>query len=306
MAKFRQVHTTFWDDAFVLDLTPEEKYFYLYLMTNDKTTQCGIYELPKRVIEMHTGYNRETVDKLLERFTEYGKITYYEPTKEIMLNNWAKYNFINSPKVKKCIEKELEKVKHQGFVKQYLVSLSKYGYRIDTVSIDLGEEEEKEEEEEIEKEEEQQGEGEEKKSPASANPFEFYQAEGFGVVGPHIAEKLNYWSTDLSDELVIASMKLAVERGKKSWSYCEAILKGWTEKGIKTIEAARAEQKAFIEQQMRKRGSYNRKPVRNEKLPEWFEGDKKTQSAVGTVEEDDYDFEAEKAKLEEELKAFRK
>lgn len=131
MAKFRQVHTTFWDDAFVLDLTPEEKYFYLYLMTNDKTTQCGIYELPKRVIEMHTGYNRETVDKLLERFTDYGKITYNEPTKELMLINWAKYNFINSPKVKKCIEKELEQVKHQGFVKQYLHSYQS----MDTVSI---------------------------------------------------------------------------------------------------------------------------------------------------------------------------
>lgn len=81
MAKYRQVHTTFWDDAFVLDLTPEEKYFYLYLMTNNKTTQCGIYELPKRVIEMHTGYNRETVDKLLQRFVDYEKIIYNDKTK---------------------------------------------------------------------------------------------------------------------------------------------------------------------------------------------------------------------------------
>jgi len=135
MAKYRHVQTTFWDDGFVLDLTPEEKYFYLYLMTNGNTTQCGIYELPYRVIEMHTGYNRETVQKLLQRFVDYGKITYNESTKEIMLNNWAKYNFINSPKVKKCIEKELLAVKHIPFVRSYVNSLEQLGYRIDTVSI---------------------------------------------------------------------------------------------------------------------------------------------------------------------------
>lgn len=155
MAKYRQVHTTFWDDAFVLDLTPEEKYFYLYLMTNNKTTQCGIYELPKRVIEMHSGYNRETVEKLLQRFVDYEKIEYNDKTKEIMMRNWAKYNFINSPKVKSCIAKELEGVKHQPFVTDYLDELKRYGYHIDTVSIDHGEEEEEKEEKE-EQEEEQE------------------------------------------------------------------------------------------------------------------------------------------------------
>src|SRR5690606_31192600 len=134
MAKYRQIHVEFWQDSFVLDLTPEEKYFYLYLMTNNKTTQCGIYELPKRVIEMHTGYNRETVEKLLQRFIDYGKVAYEDHTKEIMMVNWAKYNFINSPKVKKCIEKELMDVKHKPFVNDYLSNLKEYGYRIDTVS----------------------------------------------------------------------------------------------------------------------------------------------------------------------------
>ena len=32
MAKYRQLYTEFWSDSFVLELTPEEKYFYLYLM----------------------------------------------------------------------------------------------------------------------------------------------------------------------------------------------------------------------------------------------------------------------------------
>ncbi|HIW33501.1 MAG TPA: replication protein [Candidatus Paenibacillus intestinavium] len=154
MATYRQVQTSFWQDGFVLGLTPEEKYFYIYLMTNSKTTQCGIYELPKRVIEMETGYNRDTVDKLLNRFEEYEKIVYSEKTQELMLPNWLKYNKINSPKVKLCIVKELETVKNKEFVIDFYKLCKQYQYELDTVSIDLGEEEEKEEEQEREEEKE--------------------------------------------------------------------------------------------------------------------------------------------------------
>ncbi|UVI31192.1 conserved phage C-terminal domain-containing protein [Paenibacillus spongiae] len=152
MATYRQVQTTFWQDGFVLSLTPEEKYFYLYLMTNSKTTQCGIYELPKRVIEMETGYNRETVDKLLDRFVNYNKIKYHEKTQEIIVVNWLRYNSINSPKVKACIVKELKTVKNPAFIEIFYTLCKRYKYSIDTVSIDLGEEEEKEKEQEEEQE----------------------------------------------------------------------------------------------------------------------------------------------------------
>lgn len=116
MAKYRQIHTDFWNDGFVLDLTPEEKYFYIYLMTNTSTAQCGIYELPKRIIETQTGYNRETVDKLIQRFEEYGKIHYCNETKEIMIINWVKYNQPGSPNAIKCVNKELKNIKNKQFI----------------------------------------------------------------------------------------------------------------------------------------------------------------------------------------------
>lgn len=119
MSKYRSVQVSFWQDAFVLDLTPEEKYFYIYLMTNSKANQIGIYELPKRIIETETGYNRETVEKLLNRFVEYDKIIYNEPTKEVMLINWSKHNWNNSPKVTKRVEDELKEVKFFPFVEKY-------------------------------------------------------------------------------------------------------------------------------------------------------------------------------------------
>ncbi|SCX52187.1 DnaD domain-containing protein [Lysinibacillus fusiformis] len=270
MAKYRNVHTTFWDDGFVLDLTPEEKYFYLYLMTNGNTTQCGIYELPYRVIEMHTGYNRETVQKLLQRFVEYGKITYNESTKEIMLNNWAKYNFINSPKVKKCIEKELFAVKHIPFVRSYVTSLEQYGYNIDTVSIlldeknetkvpntsngevsipyqypidtpsiDYGEEEEQEEEQEREEEKEQEQKSGQSVSPQSdfARLVEFTN-QNITPVLPTIAEHLGYILDDFKDvDLILAALQNAVlNNARNKIKYAEGTLINWRKDMITTYQ----------------------------------------------------------------------
>lgn len=133
MSVYRQVQVSFWQDAFVLDLTPEEKYFYVYLMTNSKTSQIGIYELPKRVIEMETGYNRETVEKLIQRFIDYKKINYHEETREIILLNWAKHNWNNSPKIVTRIEKELRDVKYLPFVTTYLAIVD--SIKSDDVSI---------------------------------------------------------------------------------------------------------------------------------------------------------------------------
>lgn len=131
MAVYRHIHIDYWQDGFVLDLTPEEKYFYIYLMTNSKTSQCGIYELPKRIIETETGYNRETVEKLLKRFEDYGKIIYSEESKEIFIKNWLKHNKVVSPKVKKCVEKELLDIKSIDLINLFLKECDRYGYAID-------------------------------------------------------------------------------------------------------------------------------------------------------------------------------
>ncbi len=158
MAKYRILQANFWDDGFVLDLTPEEKYFYNYLLTNGRASQCGCYELPYKIMEMQTGYNRETVEKLIKRFIEYGKIKYDSTTKEILIINWSKHNFSKSPKVRTCILKEVESIKNKEF-QQYMYRVCiDYGYSIDTVSIDYGE---KEKQKEKEKEKQQQKEKEE-------------------------------------------------------------------------------------------------------------------------------------------------
>jgi hypothetical protein len=75
--------TSFWTDPWVLELTPEQKYFYLYLLTNSKVKQCGIYEISTKQMEYETGYTSDTITKLLHLFQDWKKIKYSMKTHEI-------------------------------------------------------------------------------------------------------------------------------------------------------------------------------------------------------------------------------
>lgn len=126
MAKYRQLHTTFWDDSLILDLTPEQRYFYIYLLTNPNVKQCGIYEISLRQIVFHTGYNKDTVINLLTLFESLKKIKYSKDTNEVALLNFLKYNGSESPSIRKCIEKDLKAVKNKDLIEliqcEYTVS----------------------------------------------------------------------------------------------------------------------------------------------------------------------------------------
>ena len=116
MAIFRKIHTSFWSDTFIQDLDNDHKLFYLYLLTNEKTKQCGIYEISKKQISFELGYSIDRVSKLLAYFIKCGKILYSEETKEIAIKNWNKFNGSTSPKVVSCINSELKNVKDRVLI----------------------------------------------------------------------------------------------------------------------------------------------------------------------------------------------
>lgn len=43
------------------EMTPEDKLFYIYLLTNSNTTQIGIYKMTKKEMAFDLGYSIETV-----------------------------------------------------------------------------------------------------------------------------------------------------------------------------------------------------------------------------------------------------
>jgi len=142
MATYRQVYISFWQDSYILDLDPEGKLLFIYLLTNTKTTQCGIYELPMKVMQFETGLDKNTIEQYLQKFEADGKILYLKETSEVFMVNWLKYNNIDSPKVKACIRKELMQVKNKSLLIAFLKTAKQLGYSTegledlaDTVSI---------------------------------------------------------------------------------------------------------------------------------------------------------------------------
>ncbi|MBP1950259.1 chromosomal replication initiator DnaA [Virgibacillus litoralis] len=161
MAKFRMVHTDFWNDPKVVEeMTPEDKFFFLYLLTNSSTTQIGIYQITKKQMAFDTGYSIESINSLLDRFIRHhGIVAYNSDTREIALKNWGRYNFNRGGKpILDCVTAELKDVKDRNLIKYVGESVERKEVKVlydtyhDTPTIS-GQEEEKEEEEEEEEEE---------------------------------------------------------------------------------------------------------------------------------------------------------
>lgn len=120
MAIYRSIQTAFWQDAKVLEeMTPEDRYFYLYLLTNPAVKQVGIYQLTRKQMAFELGYSMESVNALLERFIHHHDIIRYDyDTREICIVNWGKYNFPRAgTPIENCIRKELREVKQTDFIK---------------------------------------------------------------------------------------------------------------------------------------------------------------------------------------------
>lgn len=133
MAKGRLISTGFWDDSKVVDdFTPEDKYIYLYCMTNPHTNLCGCYEVSVKQIASETGYNEDTVKRLLMRLDRnHNVIRYSSTTKELLVLNWFRYNWSASEKLNKPLLAEIRGIKCDGF-REYLAG--RYNER-ETVTV---------------------------------------------------------------------------------------------------------------------------------------------------------------------------
>jgi hypothetical protein len=107
MAKQRFVNTRFWSDSFIVGLSPLERYLFLYFLTNEHTTICGIYELPLRTISFETGIREKDLVRILERLT--GKIYFIDGW--VFIRNFQKHQYARgNSNVKIGIEKEKREI----------------------------------------------------------------------------------------------------------------------------------------------------------------------------------------------------
>lgn len=137
MEVFTKVERGYWQDEFILELTPEQKFFYLYLMSNSKVNTLGAYVFPMTMSALELGYNRETVKKLLDHFVEAGKIMYDETTNEVFLLNWPKRNWNKRTATLRALKKDFDALKSPVLREKISAMLSAF---IDGEAIDDTEE----------------------------------------------------------------------------------------------------------------------------------------------------------------------
>jgi hypothetical protein len=117
------VTTDFWKTPIVLEeMTPEDKIFYLFLLTNPETTQTGIYKITKLELAFYLGYSIETIHNLMERFTKQHKlIRYKSETREIAIKNWGKFNLHRGGNpIMDCLNSELREVEDTSLIRYVL------------------------------------------------------------------------------------------------------------------------------------------------------------------------------------------
>lgn len=137
MAIYRCVQIKFWTDSRVVDdFTPEDKYFYLYLFTNPHTNLSGCYEVSLKQMSDETGYNKDTIERLLDRFKNtHHVIDYSKNTKEVLLLNWHKYNWTKSKDFQKGLVNQINDVKNPDF-RAYLLDVMNSGETVHRPSLD--------------------------------------------------------------------------------------------------------------------------------------------------------------------------
>jgi DnaD/phage-associated family protein len=306
MAKYRMVRTDFWSNPVAQEeMTPEDKYFYLYLLTNTYTTQIGIYKITKKQMAFDLGYSLESVNSIMDRFIEHHELIRYNPkTREIAIKNWGKYNLHKAGKpVIDCILAEMKEVEDSTLLHYVSLGIQKPEFRslyesfCDQVLVDkeMSDQDESTIELEIEELEglissnhlqEKQSRSfntareidKEKKTPLPNNKntndvqeiIQFWDGNGFGFTNVNGKEQLLSWLDDSSflqpKEMILKAMNIACANNKRRLSYVVGILKNWENESLLTIE----EIESYQENQLAKNRHTTQAPSTGRDIPRDF------------------------------------
>ena len=131
----RNIDSEIWNDSkFADEFSPEDKYFWLLLLTTRYGNLAGCFSFTISQMSKDSGYDENSIKIILGRFINKYKVVDYDfTTKEILIFNWYKYNWTKSPKFKIVMSKYIAKIK-SSHLKDFGEKLFQ-GYGIDTVSI---------------------------------------------------------------------------------------------------------------------------------------------------------------------------
>lgn len=111
MSKTRYINTIFWDDEYIVSLSPEEKLLFLYFLTNPLTNIAGCYQITKKRISFDTNIDYDSLSKAMDKFSKDNKIYYFNGW--IFIRNFIK-NQIMNPKVKEGIVRVFKEIESKN------------------------------------------------------------------------------------------------------------------------------------------------------------------------------------------------
>jgi DnaD/phage-associated family protein len=227
MARYRSIQTSFWQDNFIVKLPLVEKGFYSYILTNCRTTQCGIYNFSITFTAIELGCSEAEVKELINKFIAYGKILYDEANEELMILNWYKYNLSSSRNTLVCVNRELEEVKNKAFIRKFyeLCKTKKYSLEIIFDGIEVGEEV---------KPSVEPAKQEEKNTTMKEVVKHF--SSNIHLITPIELQDLRDWCEKLNEDIVILAINEAVRNNARNIKYINGILINWHNEGLKTAE----------------------------------------------------------------------
>ena len=257
------------------EMTPEDKYFYLYLQTNPNTTQIGIYPITKKQMAFDLGYSIETVHALMDRFTQHYKLIRYNPeTRELAIKNWGKEHLHKGGRpIMDCISAELKEVEDRSLIQYVAEAIRKQEIRdlyeafCKNEELIVSEEGNQQEDNLYITEEDEMdytstsssalsGQKEqlaldptiEKETPLQAHSISedvkeiivFWDENGFGVTNINGKQQLLSWLDDSSflqpKAVILKALQIACANNKRRLTYVVGILKNWENESLKTVE----------------------------------------------------------------------
>jgi len=258
------------------EMTPEDKYFYLYLQTNPNTTQIGIYPITKKQMAFDLGYSIETVHALMDRFISHYKLIRYNPeTRELAIKNWGKDHLHKGGRpIMDCISAELKEVEDRSLIQYVAEAIRKQEIRDlyeafckneELIVSDEGSQQEENnqyitEENEMEQTCPNGSTLHVQKTQLAMDPtienetplqthsisedvkeiIEFWDENGFGVTNINGKQQLLSWLDDSSfsqpKAVILKALQIACANNKRRLTYVVGILKYWENESLKTVE----------------------------------------------------------------------
>lgn len=126
--KTRIIHTQFWDDSYILKLSPKEKLLFVFYFTNSKCGQTPYYEISSEVTKLVTGLSLKEINDYKTRFQADRKYIFVDDW--VYIVNAEKYQNYKGEKNEKAYDNEYLLIPQQ--IKEKVNTLLK---EIDSVSI---------------------------------------------------------------------------------------------------------------------------------------------------------------------------